>query len=127
MNAHVLLQEFVTENLLEKTAGEQASQAILLSGKTAEALVQRAARLHSYIAGQSQGSNLLHRHSLVELAYTLQVGRDPMDERLAFVASGFRDIEEKVSAFLEGIVVFGVYQGAISHRLGRARANSGEE
>src|SRR5260370_21665630 len=127
MNAHVLLQEFVTENLLEKTAGEQASQAILLSGKTAEALVQRAARLQSYIAGQSQGSNQLHRHSLVELAYTLQVGRDAMEERVAFVASDFRDIEEKLAAFLEGIGVSGVYRGAISHRLGRARANSRDE
>src|SRR5260370_20585051 len=126
-NAHVLLQEFVTENLSEKTADEQASQAILLSGKTAEALVQRAARLHSYIAGQSQGSNQLQRHSLVELAYTLQVGRDPMDERLAFVASDFPDIEEKLAAFLEGIGVSGGYRAAIFHRLCRARANSSEE
>src|SRR5260221_3262312 len=50
-----------------------------------------------------------------------------MDERLAFVASDFREVQEKLAAFLDGTRLSGVCRGAISHRLDRARPNSSEE
>src|SRR5260370_29824016 len=50
-----------------------------------------------------------------------------MEERLAFVAGDFADIKEKPAGFLDGTGLSGVYRGAISHRLGRARPNSSEE
>src|SRR5690606_34134347 len=39
---------------------------------------------------------------LADLAYTLQVGREPMDERLAIIADSVTDLEGKLRAFVEG-------------------------
>src|SRR5260221_4804512 len=50
-----------------------------------------------------------------------------MDERLALVASDFREVQEKLAAFLDGTRLSGVYRGAIPHRLSRAHPNSSEE
>ena len=43
-----------------------------------------------------------HRLRLEELSYTLQVGREPMVERLAFVADSIEQAERKLRAFVEG-------------------------
>ncbi len=40
--------------------------------------------------------------SLTDLAYTLQVGREAMDERLAIMATSFDELAEKLNAFIEG-------------------------
>lgn len=52
---------------------------------------------------------------LEELIYTLQVGREPMEERLAIVVSGTQELREKLSQFLAGSrKVSEVYAGNIS-------------
>src|SRR5204862_274093 len=40
--------------------------------------------------------------NLADLAYTLQLGRDPMDERLAIIAESIADLRQKLAAFVEG-------------------------
>ena len=59
----------------------QNTKAIIpLSARTAEQLKQKARDLLDFIRSEAQSIDLL------EMAYTLQVGRQPMDERLGFVA-----------------------------------------
>ncbi|MDQ0059019.1 type I polyketide synthase [Paenibacillus harenae] len=40
-------------------------------------------------------------HSLADLAYTLQTGREAMDERLAVVASSIEELTKKLSAYVQ--------------------------
>lgn len=58
--------------------------------------------------GSSEGSNtpdLAKRRQydfeLADLAYTLQIGREAMDERFAVVTDSINDLEDKLSAFVE--------------------------
>lgn len=42
----------------------------------------------------------IHRFSLRNIAYTLQVGREEMEERLAFVASSHEEVKERLYEFI---------------------------
>ncbi|MCX7366149.1 MAG: SDR family NAD(P)-dependent oxidoreductase, partial [Alphaproteobacteria bacterium] len=59
-----------------------------------------------------------HSFRLENLAYTLQVGRDAMDERLAIVASSIQDLESKLQAFVDGAM-----DGVADLFTGQARQN----
>ncbi|MFA6174768.1 MAG: SDR family NAD(P)-dependent oxidoreductase, partial [Kiritimatiellales bacterium] len=50
----------------------------------------------------SAEGNKQYDFRLTDLAYTLQVGREPMDERLAFIAASIEELEDKLGAFVEG-------------------------
>ena len=39
---------------------------------------------------------------LIEMAYTLQVGREAMEERLGMVVSSVEQLAEKLEAYIEG-------------------------
>ncbi|KAF6622353.1 hypothetical protein H6F38_28500, partial [Paenibacillus sp. EKM208P] len=66
--------------------------------------------------------------SLVDIAYTLQVGREAMEERLAFVAGSLRELEEKLKGFVEGRDgIHGLYVGhAKRHREENRAREDGE-
>jgi amino acid adenylation domain-containing protein/FkbH-like protein len=49
--------------------------------------------------------------SLAELAYTSQVGREPMEERLALVVSSISELSSKLRAFQQGERVEGLQRG----------------
>ncbi|WP_268626491.1 SDR family NAD(P)-dependent oxidoreductase [Paenibacillus alvei] len=61
--------------------------------------------------------------SLASLAYTLQVGRVPMEERVAFVVSSVEDLCHKLQQFITGGAVTGIYRGKQS-KAGHASAAS---
>ena len=53
--------------------------------------------------------------NLIEMAYTLQVGREAMDERLGFVVSSVEQLAEKLEAYVAGEQgIEDVYQGQVS-------------
>ncbi|WP_444996461.1 SDR family NAD(P)-dependent oxidoreductase [Aliikangiella sp. IMCC44359] len=97
-NAHVVLEEYIEEKnigtapSLRKNNHQQV--VILLSAKTAKNLKQYAQKLLDFVR---QNKNTI---SLPDLAYTLQVGRDAMDERLAFVVSETVELTEKLEMFI---------------------------
>src|SRR5262249_28261987 len=66
-----------------------------LSARTPEQLKRKACDLLDFIH-RAQSSNL------IEMAYTLQVGRQPMDERLGFVVSSIEQLAEKLQSYLAG-------------------------
>jgi acyl transferase domain-containing protein len=49
--------------------------------------------------GYSKGE--FYGQDLSDLAYTLQVGRDAMEERIAMVVSSINELQEKLRGFLE--------------------------
>src|SRR6185295_18972017 len=70
---------------------------IVLSGKRRERVTEQAAQLLELIR-HSDGRD----SDLANIAYTLQVGRQAMEHRLAIVASSLRELEDKLARFVAG-------------------------
>ncbi|MGL4200715.1 MAG: beta-ketoacyl synthase N-terminal-like domain-containing protein, partial [Enterobacter roggenkampii] len=77
-NAHVVVEEYVSEGVKEDEVECRAM--VVLSGRDSHSLRARAQGLLDWL--EREGENA----SLGEIAYTLQVGREGMDERLGVVA-----------------------------------------
>ena len=100
-NAHVVIEEWPppAENLSDPSNQTNLSYLIVLSAKNEERLKEVAKNLHSYLTvNREPGTVNLH-----EVAYTLQVGREPMEERLAFIAQSAEDLQENLKGFGEGM------------------------
>ena len=92
-NAHLVLEVFdapVSESVAV------APQLIVLSAQTPDRLRARAEQLLRLVERDSQTANL------VDIAYTLQVGREAMRERLAVVAADGAQLAELLRRFLNG-------------------------
>ncbi|KAF6600424.1 hypothetical protein H6F38_33665, partial [Paenibacillus sp. EKM208P] len=70
---------------------------IVLSAKNEERLKKQAERL---LAAMREGQQ--SESSLADVAYTLQVGREAMEERLAVIAGSMQELVDKLEGFLEG-------------------------
>ncbi|WP_166654401.1 type I polyketide synthase, partial [Tahibacter aquaticus] len=92
-NAHIVVAEHVAAPSVV-TATEPAI--IVLSARTAEQLQQKVRDLLAFIATAETAPDL------AALAYTLQVGRQPMDERLGLVAASLDELAQKLRAYLDG-------------------------
>ena len=90
-NAHMVLGEYLPPPVVRPPV----TKAIIpLSAKTAIQLQQRARDLLDFIRKQAASVDL------VEMAYTLQVGREPMEERLGLVVSSVEELAEKLEAYI---------------------------
>ena len=108
-NAHVVLEEHIAVPVAQPAdAGTPA--VLVLSARSEDQLRTMASDLRGYLdeAGEAV--------SLADVAHTLQVARDAMEHRLAFVASGRTDAIRRLGAFLAGEEMGGLH-------LGRVRAN----
>ncbi|HEY0790747.1 MAG TPA: SDR family NAD(P)-dependent oxidoreductase, partial [Chthoniobacterales bacterium] len=90
-NAHVVLEERPLQPA-EEVPGETRAL-VVLSARTASQLEILAADLAGHLARVAAAGAPL---SLRNLAYTLQVGRDPLKERMAFLASSLTEVQEKL-------------------------------
>lgn len=97
VNAHILIEEYAPEPVEERLPARKQPAVIVLSAKNEERLQKRAERLLHAIREQTYVEADLHR-----IAYTLQVGREAMNERLAFVAESMRELEEKLNECISG-------------------------
>src|SRR5262249_42726627 len=82
-NAHLVIAEYAPQ--AQSSSARPAIKGdvptiVPLSARTTEQLQQKARDLLSFI--REQGAAL----SLADLAYTLQIGREPMEERLGFLS-----------------------------------------
>ncbi|HEU4534582.1 MAG TPA: SDR family NAD(P)-dependent oxidoreductase, partial [Polyangiaceae bacterium] len=112
-NAHVVVEEFVAE----RRAGDGPSPApasaarrpalVVLSARREGQLRAAARNLLDYLRGNPEGA----ADRLDRIAYTLQVGRVAMRERLAIMATGEHELAEKLEAFLAGRGVGGLFRG----------------
>ncbi|MEM7392745.1 MAG: type I polyketide synthase, partial [Verrucomicrobiota bacterium] len=91
-NAHLIIEEYI-ESAVE-SAETEAPRAIILSARNEERLLEKTEQLLDYVK--------THRPSLSALAYTLQVGREAMEERMAVIARSLDELCRKLQAFLQG-------------------------
>jgi 3-oxoacyl-(acyl-carrier-protein) synthase/pimeloyl-ACP methyl ester carboxylesterase/acyl carrier protein len=122
-NASLVVEEYVPadhEKGPEDVPVEKAV-AIALSARDPDRLVELTNRLLASIRQRS-----FSEAQLQSIAYTLQVGREPMDERLAFVVRSLGELEQKLAAFLaDPASAQGVYRGKASRKAGAASKLSG--
>ena len=115
--AHVVIEEFNQEGPRNNVGadvlvgdrmaqiGDQSSglknkgpYLIVLSAKNEKRLMEMAENLRDYLTlNRKPGTLNLH-----EVAYTLQVGREPMEERLGLIVGSIEELAEKLQGFSAG-------------------------
>ncbi|MFT9669703.1 beta-ketoacyl synthase N-terminal-like domain-containing protein [Streptomyces rhizosphaericola] len=102
VNAHVVLEQHIASG--NPASGnppsahpddEPGAQVLVLSARSADALRERARRLTQRLAGADP-------RSWADIAYTLQVGREAMGCRLAFVARSTDEAARMLGGWLDG-------------------------
>jgi polyketide synthase PksM len=104
-NAHAVIEEYIPQ--VQKT-GEPVSEVIInearpalviLSGKNRERLDEYAKKLLDFVSAETASG---HPAELADLAYTLQIGREAMEERLGLIVSSLEELKHKLQEFLLG-------------------------
>ncbi|WP_035093952.1 KS-MAT linker domain-containing protein, partial [Aquimarina macrocephali] len=112
-NAHLVMGEYVPQNreVVKRPVQVITQQSDLifpLSARSEEQLKQKASDLLEFIE-EKKGSL-----DLIEMSYTLQVGREAMEERLGFMVSNIDQLAEKLRAYGNGEdTISGVYLGQV--------------
>ena len=109
-NAHIVIEEYLDEGsgfrvqgsgFRVQGVGRNDPYLIVLSAKNGDRLNEVVKNLHSYLKNQI----INHKSEFInlnDLAYTLQVGREAMDERLAIVVESLEELADKLAEFLAG-------------------------
>ncbi|GAX60238.1 polyketide synthase module and related protein [Candidatus Scalindua japonica] len=102
-NAHIILEEYIpgrTRNtpVIEVNASHPAI--VVLSARNSACLKASAERLLGFISGKVHNRN--KEHHLSDIAYTLQVGREAMESRVAFLVKNEKGLIDKLDAFSAG-------------------------
>ena len=96
-NAHLIIEEYTPQTEVNRPAIviDPADKIIIpLSARNADQLKQKAIDLLDFI-----GTN---QPDLVAMAYTLQVGREAMEERVGFIVNTIDGLVEKLQAWIHG-------------------------
>ena len=127
VNACVVLEESPALQVGTDAAGRDAlgPHLIVLSAKTQDRLREYTQKLIAYVRkAQAQNTRGL---DLGSIAYTLQVGREAMPERLAVVVTDVEDLTEKLESWCRGNSSAQVHRGSLDPRRGVAKSrNPGE-
>ncbi len=105
-NAHVIVEEYVPQQP-EMASLPAEPVVILVSAKSEGQLREQAARLSAAVR-----TGAYRDEQLTAIAYTLQVGREAMEHRLAMNVRSLRDLDEGLTRFLAGDEgIEGLYAG----------------
>ncbi len=122
-NAHVIVEEYRQPEPLPNTDNKPCM--VLLSAKNQERLKAYAGKLQQFIERQLAAGEPL---SLQDLAYTLQVGREQIDHRLALVVQSLPQLQEKLQAYLSDRPdVADLYQGQVKQHKELIAAFTGDD
>ncbi len=111
-NAHLVVQEYVPSAARPARVGAHDGRTVVvpLSARTADQLAQKATDLLAFLErAQARGE----RVSLASLAYTLQVGREEREERLAIVVDGIDALIAVLRRGAEGPVGPDLFRGRL--------------
>lgn len=106
VNAHVIMEEapeLPADDDPDESA-EQQPQLLVLSARNEEGLMNYLAQYPEYIRSLPRDRTTLKR-----LAYTLQVGRSEMQERVVFIARSIDEWAEQLDTYLQN-------RGRVNHR-----------
>lgn len=119
-NAHLIVEEFRPAQEQPVTGqtfnNEQYPAIIVLSAKNEERLQEQVVNL-KYSLEQE------HSLSILDIAYTLQTGREAMEERIAFIAKDIPSLITLLASFLEGKAADYSATGITGYRVGNSKAN----
>ena len=110
-NAHVIVSEYIGPSLASSAPAVSAERpaVIVLSARSEERLGEQVSRLLAAIESQGLGDS-----DLVDLAYTLQVGREAMEVRLALTAASLAELEAKLQQYVAGAAhIEELYRGEV--------------
>ncbi|KFE71836.1 SDR family NAD(P)-dependent oxidoreductase [Hyalangium minutum] len=93
-NAHILLEEY-EDPRVGREAASALPQLVVLSARTPERLQESARKLRDFLEAHGEAR-------LEDLAYTLQVGRETMEARLAVVAQDKAELRKALEGYLDG-------------------------
>ncbi|MBF0226604.1 MAG: SDR family NAD(P)-dependent oxidoreductase [Desulfobacterales bacterium] len=111
-NAHVILEEItVKRNIIES----DEPVIVVLSAKNNERLKEYALSIASFLEKIKDGKFFEKKYSIFDIAYTLQKGRDEMEERLSFVANNMGDIIEVLNDFGNNKDNSSLFTGNVKH------------
>ncbi|QDH19801.1 type I polyketide synthase [Saccharibacillus brassicae] len=115
VNAHVMIEEYIDEHpdrSREKIMPESPAL-IVLSAANGERLTEQAKQLVDAMKKMQ-----FQDEDLRDIAYTLQVGREAHEERLALTAASIDELRMKLSTWLQGDNIRGnaVFQGKVNKR-----------
>lgn len=96
VNAHVILEEYPVQINTEHQEPDLEPKIIVLSTKGKEQMQAYATSLLSFL---DEPQN--HKIDLTSMAYTLQVGRRELEERLAFVAQNMEELKTGLASYLK--------------------------
>jgi acyl transferase domain-containing protein len=117
VNACVVLEEYVPAQVTRLDAA--GPQLIVLSARTEASLHDQVVRLLAHLR-KTDGI------VLEDVAHTLQAAREPMPERLAFVAQDLADLVAGLERATGGEACPGVYRGTVDPRNGAKRPSEDE-
>jgi len=107
-NVHVVLEEYLADDAAR--ARPAGPYPIVLSAKNADRLRANAARLLAHLRDHPQ-------EDIADVAYTLQVGRDVMPERMALVVASAQELIERLQAYVDGdAAAAGVRQASVRRK-----------
>ncbi len=106
-NAHVILEEYIPKQTRQQNLAvlskNDSLTIIPLSAKDKERLHAYVKKLLEYLKEFPSDKNLYHGEiNISELAYTLQVGRESMEDRVVFLVKDIPQLIEKLEAYGEG-------------------------
>jgi len=91
-NAHLVVEEYIQE---VKEYRSESPAIILLSAKNESRLKEQVLNLQGFL-------NANEHVDIYDVAYTLQTGREAMEERLAFVADDIKELNDRLTDYTEG-------------------------
>jgi polyketide synthase PksN len=103
-NAHVVMEEY--RGAAKEVYRSEDPAIIVLSARDGERLKQQAVNLKNYLASHPDA----HLH---DIAYTLQVGRAAMEERVALVVQNREELLQYLDHYVQGQSPAGLFRGNI--------------
>ena len=114
-NAHIVLQEYIpSEDII--TPVFNGAVLMPVSAKNEQRLKEYIAKLLAFFKSStnSQSAPALSQQELVKIAYNLQVGREAMKYRVAFMVKNAGQLVEQLTQYLDGAAdVADCYQGVV--------------
>jgi acyl transferase domain-containing protein len=108
VNVHAIIEEYPAPP--RPSEPDSGPQLIVLSARTGQELSANALRLGRFLRDRAASTDAPR---LRDVAYTLQVGREAMEERLALAASDLADLAERLIRLGEGGEAEGVARGSV--------------
>ncbi|MEO8034188.1 MAG: polyketide synthase, partial [Acidobacteriota bacterium] len=97
-NAHIVIGELLPPVEVRPpvtVVTQDAKMIVPLSARKPKQLKQKASDLLAFVRKEAMSADL------IEIAYTLQVGREAMDERVGFLVSSVAQLAERLQAYVE--------------------------